>query len=184
MTTAVLDEKFWRKCNNASSFSAAVQSDASPRPKRYRLIRTCVSTLKWQLLAVILPRIFLLGFTICRPLVLNRFLDFLQNTPEDVSYGYGLIGAYGFVYLGISISSSFYWHKAFRSLAMLRGILVTAVYSKTTELRVAPGDNSAAVTLMSTDIDAIIRAWREVHEFWANTIQIALATWLLSTRLG
>ncbi|KAJ0161488.1 ABC transporter C family member 8, partial [Colletotrichum tanaceti] len=184
MTTAVLDEKFWRKCNNASSFSAAVQSDASPRPKRYRLIRTCVSTLKWQLLAVILPRIFLLGFTICRPLVLNRFLDFLQNTPEDVSYGYGLIGAYGFVYLGISISSSFYWHKAFRSLAMLRGILVTAVYSKTTELRVAPGDNSAAVTLMSTDIDAIIRAWREVHEFWANTIQIALATWLLSTPSG
>ncbi|KAK6224641.1 abc multidrug transporter [Colletotrichum tabaci] len=184
MSTAVLDERFWRDWNKASSFSAAVQPDASPLPKRHRLIRTCVSTLKWQLLAVILPRIFLLGFTICQPLILNRFLDFLQNTPEDVNYGYGLIGAYGFVYLGISISSSFYWHRAFRSLAMLRGILVTAVYSKTTELRVAPGDNAAAVTLMSTDVDAIIRAWREVHEFWANTIQIALATWLLSTHLG
>ncbi|TIC95348.1 ABC transporter C family member 8 [Colletotrichum higginsianum] len=184
MSTAVLDERFWRDWNKASSFSAAVQPDASPLTKRHRLIRTCVSTLKWQLLAVILPRIFLLGFTICQPLILNRFLDFLQNTPEDVNYGYGLIGAYGFVYLGISISSSFYWHKAFRSLAMLRGILVTAVYSKTTELRVAPGDNAAAVTLMSTDVDAIIRAWREVHEFWANTIQIALATWLLSTHLG
>ncbi|TQN69569.1 ABC transporter gloK [Colletotrichum shisoi] len=184
MSTAVLDERFWHNWNKASSFSATVQPGASPRPKRHRLIRTCVSTLKWQLLAVILPRIFLLGFTICQPLILNRFLDFLQNTPEDVNYGYGLIGAYGFVYLGISISSSIYWHKAFRSLAMLRGILVTAVYSKTTELRVAPGDNSAAVTLMSTDVDVIIRAWREVHEFWANTIQIALATWLLSTHLG
>ncbi|GKT92939.1 LOW QUALITY PROTEIN: ABC multidrug transporter [Colletotrichum tofieldiae] len=119
---------------------------------------------------------------------------------EDVNYGYGLIGAYGLVYLGISVSSSFYWHSAFRSLAMLRGVLVAAIYSKTTELRVAPGDDSAAVTLMSTDasgshwifvfmltdeqVEAIIRAWRELHEFWANIIQIALATWLLSTHIG
>ncbi|KAK1596393.1 multidrug resistance-like protein [Colletotrichum navitas] len=176
MSVAVLNERFWLYWNRSSS-PAANQSDGSPPSHRHRLIGVCVSTLKWQLLAVVLPRVFLLGFTICQPLILNRFLEFLQNPSEDVNYGYGLIGAYGLVYLGISISSSFYWHKAFRSLSMLRGILVAAIYSKTTELRVAPGDDSAAV-------EAIIRAWREVHEFWANIIQIALATWLLSTHIG
>ncbi|KXH60239.1 hypothetical protein CSAL01_11379 [Colletotrichum salicis] len=184
MSAAVLNERFWLHWNKSPSFSTGDQSSEASRSPRYRLIRTCIVTLKWQLLAVILPRLFLLGFTICQPLILNRFLDFLQNPDEMANHGYGLIGAYGFVYLGISISSSFYWHAAFRCLTMLRGVLVAAIYTKTTELRVAPGDDSAAVTLMSTDVEAIIRAWREVHEFWANTIQIALATWILSTHLG
>lgn len=202
MSAAVLNERFWHRWNDSSSTG---QPDGSSRSPRHRLIRACISTLKWQLLAVVLPRLFLLAFTICQPLILNRFLDFLQNPSETDNYGYGLIGAYGLVYLGISISSSFYWHKAFRSLTMLRGILVSAIYFKTTELRVAPGDDSAAVTLMSTDVsldrtnhshplllsfltscqvEAIIRAGREIHEFWANIIQIAIATWLLSTHIG
>ncbi|OHE95683.1 hypothetical protein CORC01_08967 [Colletotrichum orchidophilum] len=183
MSAAALNERFWLHWK-ASPSSTGDRSGGASRPPKYRLIRTCIVTLKWQLLAVVLPRLFLLGFTICQPLVLNRFLDFLQNPSETADYGYGLIGAYGLIYLGISISSSFYWHAAFRSLTMLRGVLVAAIYTKTTELRVAPGDDSAAVTLMSTDVEAIIRAWREVHEFWANTIQIALATWILSTHLG
>ncbi|KAL2876417.1 hypothetical protein SGCOL_008417 [Colletotrichum sp. CLE4] len=184
MSAAVLNERFWLHWDKSPSLSTGDQSSEASRSPRYRLIRTCIVTLKWQLLAVILPRLFLLGFTICQPLILNRFLEFLQNPDETANYGYGLIGAYGLVYLGISISTSFYWHAAFRCLTMLRGVLVAAIYTKTTELRVAPGDDSAAVTLMSTDVEAIIRAWREVHEFWANTIQIALATWILSTHLG
>ncbi|KAF4778786.1 hypothetical protein HER10_EVM0010424 [Colletotrichum scovillei] len=189
MSAAALNERFWLHWNKSSLSSVSTDDDdqpseASRSSSKYRLIRTCIVTLKWQLLAVVLPRLFLLGFTICQPLILNRFLDFLQNPSETANHGYGLIGAYGLVYLGISISSSFYWHAAFRCLTMLRGVLVAAIYTKTTELRVAPGDDSAAVTLMSTDVEAIIRAWRELHEFWANTIQIALATWILSTHLG
>ncbi|KAI8275314.1 ABC transporter atnG [Colletotrichum sp. SAR11_240] len=183
MSAAVLSERFWLHWNESSSTAHGTTND-SPRPHSYRLVWACIKTLKWQLLAVVPARLCLLGFTICQPLVLNRFLDFLQNPSENVNHGYGLIGAYGLVYLGISITSSFYWHKAFRSLTMLRGVLVAAIYSKTTELRSASSDDSAAVTLMSTDVDAIIRAWREIHEFWANIIQFALATWILSSHIG
>ncbi|KAF6842276.1 ABC multidrug transporter [Colletotrichum musicola] len=183
MTAAVLNDRFWSYWNEAPS-PAPGPSDESPRPHTYRLIWACVKTLKWQLLVVVPPRLCLLAFTICQPLVLNRFLDFLQNPDESINHGYGLIGAYGLVYLGNSVASSFYWHKAFRSVTMLRGILVAAIYSKTTELSVSTGDDSAAVTLMSTDVEAIVRAWREIHEFWANVIQIALATWILSTHIG
>ncbi|KAJ0353305.1 hypothetical protein COL154_003366 [Colletotrichum chrysophilum] len=183
MSAAVLSERFWKHWNESSPASHGTTND-SPRPHSYPLVWACIKTLKWQLLAVVPVRLCLLGFTICQPLVLNRFLDFLQDPSEDVNHGYGLIGSYGLVYLGISITSSFYWHKAFRSLTMLRGVLVAAVYSKTTELRSASSDDSAAVTLMSTDVDAIIRAWREIHEFWANIIQFALATWILSNHIG
>jgi ATP-binding cassette subfamily C (CFTR/MRP) protein 1 len=45
-------------------------------------------------------------------------------------------------------------------------------------------DNSKAVTLMSTDVERIVRGLKEVHEIWANVIQFALATWLFEREIG
>lgn len=67
---------------------------------------------------------------------------------------------------------------------MLRGVLVTAIFNKTTEISITALDNSAAVTLMSTDVERIVRGLREVNELWASVIQIMLATWLLQRQIG
>jgi ATP-binding cassette subfamily C (CFTR/MRP) protein 1 len=61
---------------------------------------------------------------------------------------------------------------------------VTAIYRKTTEISLTALDNSAAVTLMSTDVERIINGLRLMHEFWANLIQVAIATYLLQRELG
>lgn len=45
-------------------------------------------------------------------------------------------------------------------------------------------DNAAAVTLMSADTERIIYALRQMHEVWANIIEVGLATWLLYTQVG
>jgi len=59
----------------------------------------------WALLAPIFPKIASIGFTFCQPLLLSRFVGFLQEKehPESNNIGYGLIAAYGFVYLGIAV---------------------------------------------------------------------------------
>jgi ATP-binding cassette, subfamily C (CFTR/MRP), member 1 len=62
------------------------------------------------------------------------------------------MAAYGLVYLGIAVSSAFYWHRANRMLAMLRGMLMSAIFAKSTEISITATDNDAAVTLMSTDV--------------------------------
>lgn len=67
---------------------------------------------------------------------------------------------------------------------MVRGSLVTAIYRKTTEISLTALDNSAAVTLMSTDVERIIIGLRSMHEFWANLIQVGIATWLLQRQIG
>jgi len=67
---------------------------------------------------------------------------------------------------------------------MIRGVLVTAVYRKTTEISIIALDNSAAVTLMSTDVERIVQGMKNLHEFWANFIQVAITTWLLQQQLG
>lgn len=61
---------------------------------------------------------------------------------------------------------------------------MTAIYRKTTEISLTALDNSAAVTLMSTDVERIINGLRMMHEFWANLIQVCVATWLLQQELG
>jgi ABC-type multidrug transport system fused ATPase/permease subunit len=120
---------------------------------KYRLILACLKALKWPLLGTVVPRLFLLAFTICQPLVLGRFLTFLQDTTsESMAVGYGLVGAYGLVYIGIALSAAFYQHQNTRTVTMLRGTLVAAVFSRSTDLCTTDVDNSASVTLMSTDV--------------------------------
>ena len=67
---------------------------------------------------------------------------------------------------------------------MLRGMLITAIYAKTATISVTALDDKAAVTLMSADVERIIRGLREMHELWANVVQIGVATWLLERQLG
>jgi hypothetical protein len=154
------------------------------------------------MLLPVLPRLCLVGLTFCQPLLINRYLEFLQNPMESMSIGYGLLGAYGVVYLGLAvcirrridignpkrwqekISNGFYGHRVYRCVTMIRGSLVSSIYHKTTEISITALDNSAAITLMSIDIERIELGLRVTHELWANIIQAGLATWLLQRELG
>ncbi|KAH8681362.1 multidrug resistance-like protein [Xylariales sp. PMI_506] len=173
MLASVLNEKFWNTWKKTG-----------PHDHKNKLLFMCTKTLKWPILAAVPPRLILVAFTICQPFLLNRFLLYLQNPLESINIGYGLIGAYGIVYIGMAISSGLYSNRSFRMATMLRGLLITAIYQKTTEISIASTDNSAAVTLMSTDVDTIVRAVRSVHDLWADIIQVAIATYVLTTFLG
>lgn len=67
---------------------------------------------------------------------------------------------------------------------MLRGSLITAVFEKATELSLEESNSAKSVTLMSTDVERTIRGLLEMHDMWANVIQVAIATWLIETELG
>lgn len=67
---------------------------------------------------------------------------------------------------------------------MARSILVTETFIKATEAQIGADEHSAAVTLMSTDIERIKLGFRMIHNVWAGVIQAALAGWMLYIRLG
>ncbi|UNI21624.1 hypothetical protein JDV02_007600 [Purpureocillium takamizusanense] len=179
MTAAHLSERF------RSVWAARGPDAGSNASRKHRLVASCLLALRWPLAAVVAPRLVQLAFTICQPLVLNRLLLFLNDEAQPDRVGYGLIGAYGLVYVGIAVSQALYWHRNGRFVTMLRGVLVSAVFAKGTQVSVtAATDDAAAVTLMSSDVEVIVRAFKEINEFWANFIQIAIATWLLSNQIG
>lgn len=128
------------------------EAPPSTQANKHRLILCCIVTLRAALVSVVIPRLALLAFTICQPLVLTRFLDFLDDETQSANIGYGLVGAYGLVYLGIAATQALYWHQNGRCVTMLRGVLVSAVFSKVTEVSIVAVDDSAALTLMSSDV--------------------------------
>ena len=156
------------------------------RKGRARLIWAIGKTLKWHLLTPILPRLALIGFTFSQPFLIKSILNWLE-TPfhaTSANKGYGLIGASALIYTGIAVSTGWYWHRHQRALAKVRCMLTSAIFKKTTQLSITALDNSAAVTLMSTDVERIQGGCRDLHEIWANVIEAGLASCLLERELG
>ena len=67
---------------------------------------------------------------------------------------------------------------------MMRSILVTEIFQQATRAQLGRGDESAALTLMSTDLERIRLGILSMHDMWATVLQVAIASWLLYNRLG
>ncbi|KAF4152717.1 hypothetical protein CNMCM6069_001775 [Aspergillus lentulus] len=151
---------------------------------RFGLLKVLVRTLWVQLLLPIPPRAALIAFYICQPLFIESLITYLSHSEPDPNAGYGLIGAAILIYSGIGISYALYWYCHHRLRTMVRSILVTETFKAATRVRLGSGDDSAALTLMSIDMEHIRMGLRFVHETWASMIQAGLAAWMLYRQLG
>jgi ABC-type multidrug transport system fused ATPase/permease subunit len=151
---------------------------------KFGLFKVLAHTLFVPLLLPIIPRIFLLGFTICQPFFIETLLEYLAEPTPDPNIGYGLIGASFLIYGGIATSFAFTWYFHHRLRVKVRSILVPEIFIKATRARVGVADKSAALTLMSTDMERVRMGFRTLHELWACLVQVTLAAWMLYVRLG
>lgn len=73
------------------------------------------------------------------------------------------------------------WSQQFvyRFVTMVRGILVTTIYRKTTNVSIVDLDDAAAVTLMSIDVERIVAGLAMMHEIWTTILQIGVSLFLL-----
>jgi ATP-binding cassette subfamily C (CFTR/MRP) protein 1 len=62
--------------------------------------------------------------------------------------------------------------------------MVSLIYTKTLEIPAGVYDESAALTLMSTDIDRLATSLDSLNEIWARIIEISIGIWLLERQLG
>ncbi|KAM0254479.1 hypothetical protein ACHAQJ_006761 [Trichoderma viride] len=151
---------------------------------KFGLTKVLIRTLRGPLLLPVIPRLGLLGFTFAQPFFIERLLDYLAEDELDPNIGYGFIGASLFIYAGIGLCWAFHRYYHHRMRTMLRSILVTETFITATKARIGTGDDSAALTLMSTDIERIRMGFRQLHDIWASVIQVALSAWMLNSQLG
>ena len=72
------------------------------------LLFVAMRTLKWPLLSIVFPRLCFIAFNFCQPFLISRTLDWSSQPDDGQTYniGYGLVGAYFLVYVGIAVSTS------------------------------------------------------------------------------
>lgn len=86
--------------------SHRAKTTLAPQRTTKDLVFALFWSLRWDMLAPVWPRVAMIAFTYCQPLLISRVLDFQEEprTPESKNIGYGLIAAYGFVYIGLAVS--------------------------------------------------------------------------------
>lgn len=158
---------------------------AADRTRKHGLLWTTAWVLKWQLLLSAVPRIMLIGFKYAQPFLLSRTITYVSNRNDQPSnVGWALVGAYAIVYVGLAICTASFTHLLNRCWTMLRGGLVTLMYTKTIDLSLTALDESSALSLMSADVEMIMSSLRSFHDIWAAFIEFGIAIYLLYNQLG
>lgn len=157
-----------------------------PKKSSNALLKCTFKTYKWQFVAGILPRLLYSGFRFAQPFLINAVVDFVGEPEGEYSENVaaGLIGATVLVYVGLAISTSWYNHLTCQLLTMCRGSLASLVFKKTLKLETTSIKDSAPVTLMSTDIEAIVAGGATIHELWANLLELPVGIYLLYRQVG
>jgi len=70
-------------------------------------------------------------------------------------------------------------------MIMTRGALVPMIYSKLLQTKINAADQSAALTLMTTDVENIVETfWRLILDPWSCILQLGICVYLLYQQLG
>ncbi|KAL7941244.1 P-loop containing nucleoside triphosphate hydrolase protein [Trichoderma barbatum] len=152
----------------------------------FRLVRATFEANSWSFISAIVPRLMLSAFTFCQPFLIQAAVSHLNGTANEDDherFGQALVGAFALVYLGIAISRAVYWRQTYRMLAKVRAGLTTKIYRQMVSLQSRDVEDSAALTLMGTDVERIVESLRFVHETWAAIPEIAICVWLLTRQI-
>ncbi|OQE34379.1 hypothetical protein PENCOP_c018G04493 [Penicillium coprophilum] len=136
------------------------------------------------LLFCVVPRLLQMAFRYTQPLLLTRTISFANDKGQPDNIGWGLTGAFFMVLLGVAISNGIFYHMTFRFVTSVRGGLVSIIYSKTVDLSVTALDESVAVTLMSSDVQAICNGLQLINDLWGVPLELVIVIYLLTRELG
>ncbi|KAJ5997608.1 hypothetical protein N7522_009268 [Penicillium canescens] len=67
---------------------------------------------------------------------------------------------------------------------MMRSGLISMIYDHTIGTTAGDLNDSAAITLMGTDVERIVANLKNMHEAWASIIELGVAVWLLEREVG
>lgn len=125
------------------------------------------------------------ALTICQPLIINCVVTYLSD-PESYpkNYSYGLIGATVLAYMGTPLLNGVCYSYMVKAQIELRVIYALAVYKKTVNLSATVSDSAKATTLMNTDVERILMAYRASLWFVQAPIQAIVSFYLVYRQIG
>ncbi|EQB58417.1 ABC transporter [Colletotrichum gloeosporioides Cg-14] len=153
--------------------------------KHHALLRASCRAYRGTIFLGVVTRLFLTAFTFCQPFLITATVTFMQTpkTPQFEKYGQALVGAYVLTYVGLAVSRATYSRQQYRFTTMIRAGLIDMVFRKTVSLKADDLKDSAAVTLMGTDVERIVTTFAMFHEIWASVVEVGIAVFLLQQQI-
>lgn len=82
-------------------------TDKSPgghQRRKYALAFETLTVLRWDILSIMLPRFLLVALSVAQPFLINEAVNYVESSSiGSKNTGYGLIGAFAFVYIGTAV---------------------------------------------------------------------------------
>ncbi|KAI0803754.1 P-loop containing nucleoside triphosphate hydrolase protein [Xylaria sp. FL0064] len=157
------------------------------KKRKHALALATVLTFRWEALLIVFPKLAYVALSLSQPFLIQEAVSFVQNTQTSNSnnVGYGLIGGFALVYIGLAVTMGWSSHLTYRLMIMIRGGLISIIYRKMLQTQVTKTNDSAAVTLMGTDVQRIAETFHYLLvELIPAFIQLGIATYLLYLQLG
>jgi ATP-binding cassette subfamily C (CFTR/MRP) protein 1 len=155
----------------------------TPTIDKFRLARTSVLSLARLFLRPVLPNIVVMLLTFAQPFLVAALLDFISS-EDSKELGHLIVVGYAAVYVSLSVFTASYTHSLDRFVTMLRGCLVNIIYNQTLKLDLKEASGGESLTLMSADVENIVRGFGLMHEAAANFVMAVVSLGLLYRQLG
>ncbi|KAK8046051.1 P-loop containing nucleoside triphosphate hydrolase protein [Apiospora saccharicola] len=161
----------WQNCN---------------QKRKHALVLACVWSLRWEILLTLVPKFLVVALMISQTFLIQDAVQYIQGDVRGGdNNGYGLIGAFGLVYISFAFTQGWYTHLTIRTMSMMRGQLISLIYIKTTTLPITSVNESAATTLMSTDAQRISETFQLLLiDTLPLLAQLGLSVYVLYLQLG
>ncbi|CAN8102283.1 unnamed protein product [Discula destructiva] len=152
--------------------------------RKHALALACIWSLRWDVLVIYVPRLLYAALSISQVYLIQDVVAFVESKSSD-STGYGLLGGFAFVYVGLAVTMGWSTYLSYRLMTMLRGQLTSVIYSKMLTLPAADATDSSAMSLMGTDVQRIAESFfRLIVETIPSFLQVVVAVYLLYLQLG
>ncbi|KAJ3490415.1 hypothetical protein NLG97_g5784 [Lecanicillium saksenae] len=157
---------------------------------RYRLIRACIWTWKWQLFIMIMPRLANIGVTFAQPFLLSVVIDTAEADGAEHGHSYttgmraGILAATFLAFIVQTVTKTASAHFANGLVTQVRGALVAEMMEKTHHLDEKDAKDSAVLTHTSSDIEAICTGLASCVDIPTTIIELASGVYLLSRFIG
>lgn len=162
-------ETFWKRARGASKNGLAM---------------VCFNAWRTLWLVILIPRLFLAGISFSQPLLLYRLIQVVGDPAASQLERGLLLAATGVSFIGSSVSRMATAHLTYRQATRMRSGLITQIFDKNLHLHRSEAKKSAAITLISNDVDGITRGLLELYEVIVTPLELCLGTYLLSRFVG
>lgn len=159
-------------------------SGANNGSAKVGLAVACFRAWKSEALVIVIPYLANSAFNFANPFILYRVIHLVESGNATGQQTAALAGAAMLCFVGAALTKAIALQLSCRLTTKVRVGIISLLFEKTLHLHQREATKSAAVTLMSADVDMIATAVPTIYMIFAAVLDTSLGTYLLSRFVG